>query len=77
MILEISSRKGNSLTNGWVARLAEQTGAKLVLNTDAHRPDELIGDEQARRILQGAGLSLEEREKVIRNSEQLLKERNI
>jgi histidinol phosphatase-like PHP family hydrolase len=75
--LEISSRKGHSLTNGWVARLAEETGAKLILNTDAHSPDDLIRDEQARKILQGAGLSLEEREQVIRNSEELLKERNI
>jgi histidinol phosphatase-like PHP family hydrolase len=75
--LEISSRKGHSLTNGWVARLAKQTGAKLILNTDAHRPDDLIGDEQARKILQGAGLSLKEREKVIKNSEELLKEKNI
>ncbi len=75
--LEISSRKGHSLTNGWVARLAKQTGAKLILNSDAHGPDDLMRDEQARRILQGAGLSLKEREKAIRNSEELLRERNI
>lgn len=75
--LEISSRKGHCLTNGWVARLAEQMGAKLILNTDTHRPDDLIGTEEARKILQGAGLSLKEREKVIRNSEQLLRDRNI
>ncbi len=75
--LEISSRKGHSLTNGWVARLARQTGAKLILNSDAHGPDDLIRDEQARRILQGAGISLKEREEAIRNSKELLRERNI
>lgn len=75
--LEISSRKGHSLTNGWVAKLAEETGAKLILNTDAHSPDDLISTEQARRILQGAGLSLKAREKVIKNSEELLREKNI
>ena len=75
--LEISSRRGHSLTNGWVARLARQTGAKLILNNDAHSPDDLIMDEQARRVLQGAGLCLKAREKVIRNSEELLKEKNI
>ncbi len=75
--LEISGRKGHSLTNGWVARLAEQTGAKLILNSDAHSPDDLIRAEQAKKLLQGAGLSLREREKAIKNSEELLRERNI
>ncbi|GAI09129.1 unnamed protein product, partial [marine sediment metagenome] len=75
--LEISTRKGHSLTNGWVAKLAEETGAKLILNSDAHSPDDFISTEQARKTLQGAGLSLKAREKVIRNSEELLKERNI
>ena len=36
ILLEISARKGHSLTNGHVARLAKNVGAKLVINTDAH-----------------------------------------
>jgi len=75
--LEISSRQGHSLTNGWVVRLARQIGAKLILNTDAHSVSDLISAEEARKILQGAGLSSEEIEKVRKNSEELLRKREI
>src|SRR5512146_1701972 len=36
--LEISSRKGHSLSNGHVVRIAAETGAKLVIDTDTHEP---------------------------------------
>jgi len=69
--LEISSRRGHSLTNGWVAKLAKQMGAKLILNTDTHGAEDLITLEEARKVLQGAGLSPEEIEETLRNSEEL------
>lgn len=70
--LEISSRKGHSLTNGWLARLATKWGAKLILNTDAHEAEDIITEEKARKILQGAGLSQREIESVMRNSQELI-----
>lgn len=70
--LEISSRRGHSLTNGWVAKLAKQMGAKLILNTDTHGAEDLITLEEARKVLQGAGLSPEEIEETLRNSEELV-----
>lgn len=54
--LEITARKGHSLANGHVARLALEVGAELVLNTDAHEPGDLIGDDMARTVLLGAGV---------------------
>lgn len=69
--LEISSRRGHSLTNGWVAKLAKRMGAKLILNTDTHGAEDLITLEEARKVLQGAGLSPEEIEETLRNSEEL------
>lgn len=54
--LEISARKGHSLTNGHVARLAEKIGAKMVIDTDAHSPNDLITADQARQVVLGAGL---------------------
>ena len=36
--------------------VALAAGAELVLNTDAHDPGDLIGDEMARTILLGAGI---------------------
>lgn len=56
VLLEISARKGHSLTNGHVARLASKIGASMVINTDSHSPEDLIDDERARNIIQGAGL---------------------
>jgi len=75
--LEISSRKGHSLTNGWLARLATKWGAKLILNTDAHRVEDLITEERARKILQGAGLSYREIESAMRNSQELVEKMNL
>lgn len=57
VLLEISARKGHSLSNGHVAKLAKQAGAKLVLNTDSHSPSDLVTDGDALRVALGAGLS--------------------
>lgn len=57
IFLEISARKGHSLTNGHVAKLAGKIGAKLVINTDAHDPNDLIDKSMAQRIVCGAGLT--------------------
>ena len=54
--LEITSRKGHSLANGHVARLAYECGAKLILGSDSHAPTDLIAREDAENILLGAGI---------------------
>lgn len=54
--LEITSRGGHSLANGHVARVAQAVGARLVLNTDTHTPDNMIDQEMARRVAAAAGL---------------------
>ena len=55
--LEISARKGHSLTNGHVARLAQKTGAKLLLNSDAHDSEDILTPSFARRTIAGTGLT--------------------
>lgn len=57
VVIEITARKGHSLSNGHVARLCERTGAEFVVNTDGHAPEDLITDDFARDVLLGAGLS--------------------
>src|SRR5512142_3334732 len=52
-----TARKGHSLSNGHVARIAAETAAKLVIDTDTHEPGDLITDEFATSVLLGAGLS--------------------
>lgn len=70
--LEISARKGHSLTNGHVAKLAKKHGARLVLNTDAHEPSDLITEHKAKQIALGAGLSEDDFEAMQKNAETLL-----
>jgi histidinol phosphatase-like PHP family hydrolase len=70
--LEITTRRGHSLTNGHVARLARQFGARLVLSTDAHEPDDLIGLEQATRVARGAGMTDDEIGAMFASSEELI-----
>lgn len=68
VLIEISARKGHSLTNGHVARLAKKVGAKLIFDTDSHSPSDLVDDNQALRIIQGAGLSPEDFQEMQKNA---------
>lgn len=70
--LEITARKGHSLTNGHVAKLAVETGARLVLDTDTHEPSNLITEEHALAVARGAGLNAEQINAMFANSKQLL-----
>jgi histidinol phosphatase-like PHP family hydrolase len=72
IMLEITARKGHCLTNGHVAKLALKTGAGLVLNTDAHSPEDLITPDQARKIALGAGLNEEDCLRLNMNERELL-----
>jgi len=54
--MELSARKGHSLTNGHVAKLALETGASMVLNSDGHAPGDFLSEALAPKIVQGAGL---------------------
>jgi histidinol phosphatase-like PHP family hydrolase len=56
VFLEISSRKGHSLTNGHVAKLALKAGAKLIVDSDAHTDGDLLTETFAKAVAQGAGL---------------------
>ena len=56
IFLEISARKGHSLTNGYIASVAQQLGAKLLLNSDAHSEEDLLTASLADAIGHGTGL---------------------
>ncbi len=59
VFLEISARKGHSLANGHVVKMALQTGAFTVLDSDAHEPGDLLTPELAEKVALGAGLDHE------------------
>lgn len=70
--LEITSRKGHSLTNGHVAAMARETGATLVLNNDAHSPADLIDERMKRTVGLGAGMTPGEYDQIEQTTLQLI-----
>lgn len=70
--LEITSRKGHSISNGHVAKIAMETGTQLIINTDAHAPEDLITPGQAKIILRAAGCAEKNIEQILSNSERLV-----
>jgi putative hydrolase len=73
--LEITARKGHSITNGHVAKLAKKCGAPLVYNTDSHSPGDFTPWQTALRIIRGAGLSEEDALRMQENSRAILARR--
>lgn len=73
VFLEVSARRGHCLTNGHVANLAQETGCKLVINTDSHSPSDFITTQMARKILHGAGVK--DVNRVFSNAEKILNRR--
>ena len=55
--LELTARRGHSLTNGRVAAMGLAHGARLLVDSDAHAPEDLLTGELARGIALGAGLT--------------------
>jgi putative hydrolase len=75
IFLEISARKGHCLTNGRLVLLARKYNARLVMNTDAHRPKELFSESFLQKVGWGAGLTEEEFERTLKNSAELVSKR--
>jgi len=76
IFLEISARRGHSLTNGHVARVGLSGGAKLLLDSDAHEPGDLLTLELVRKIAWGAGLSGDEAVMLLESNPPELLERS-
>jgi histidinol phosphatase-like PHP family hydrolase len=67
--LELTSRKGHSLTNGHVAQLAQKMGAPLILNSDTHSPGDIRPVDRLYEIVVGAGLTEDDYISMMKNSE--------
>ena len=59
VFLEVSARKGHSLANGHVVKMAFETGALTLLDSDAHAPEDLLTTELTEKVALGAGLTPE------------------
>jgi histidinol phosphatase-like PHP family hydrolase len=72
VVLEITSRKGHSLSNGYVAKEAMRFGVPLCINTDAHSPSDLITKETAISILLASGIEKNRIDSIFENSKTLV-----
>ena len=70
--LEITTRKGHGMANGWVAQRARESGAKLLLNTDCHISADILDAKQRRAIAFGAGLTAEEVDRIWQNGHRII-----
>jgi len=57
VFLEITSRQVHCATNPHVAELALKLGAKLILNTDSHSPEDIITPQELIQVGLRAGLT--------------------
>ena len=68
VLIEITGRKGHNITNGHVASLARAVGAKMVVDSDAHAPEDLMSEADAYVVALGAGLTKEEADLAIQKT---------
>jgi len=73
--LEITSRKGHKKANVHVVKVARKVGAKLLVNTDAHAPEDYLTQRQAHSIAKVAGMTEEEAKQALtKNPIQILRQ---
>ncbi len=75
VFIEVSARKGHSLTNGHVVRTALAAGCRMLLDSDAHASSDLLTPELGMAILLGAGLVKKDAEEVMTANPALLLKR--
>jgi putative hydrolase len=56
VFVELTARRGHSLTNGHVARVGLAAGVELVVDSDTHSPGDLLTADVAWKVARGAGL---------------------
>ncbi len=68
IFLEITYRKGHSLTNGYVVKMAQKHNAPLVIDSDAHAPSDLFSNfDLYKAVALATGLTHEEFEGILKN----------
>lgn len=70
--VEITTRTNHSKTNQYLRDIARSVDLKLILNTDAHQPEDLIDDLFAKAFLRSLDFTDSEIDKIFLNSKDLL-----
>jgi len=75
IFLEVTSRKGHDQTNTHVVGQALKFGARLILNTDSHQPEDIIEPAQLIEIGRKSGLNKKEIDGIYAEVGKFLKRR--
>ncbi len=75
IFLELTSRQGHSLTNTHVALIAQQTGAALLVNSDAHADIDLLTPSLVTATISEINLTEQQLNQVLVKNPQLLIQR--
>ena len=62
--IEITSRKGHSLTNGIVAKVGREAGVRFLINSDAHTHSDLFQSDFQSKVGIGSGLESDQVENI-------------
>ena len=65
IFLEITARSGHNRGNRHVAEVAKKVGARMLVNTDMHKPEDLINQKRAYEIALETGLTKGEARTVV------------
>lgn len=78
VFIEITSRKQHSLSNPYIVNLCKKNGAKMIINSDTHSPEDLLDDLKIRNIQKATRLSNEDIKKIYWNVKKFIdgKKRN-
>jgi histidinol phosphatase-like PHP family hydrolase len=77
IFLEVTTRHGHCETNNHVVQRCLALGAKLVLNTDSHQPEEIISPQEVREKARQMGLSEKDINLIYTNLENYLKRKGV
>jgi putative hydrolase len=75
VFIELSARRGHSKTNSHIASLCRNTGVRLLLNSDAHTEDDLLTTEQTTKVLNEAGITIDQHPTILEHNPLLIIDR--
>jgi len=65
ILIEITGRSWHNITNGHVVGVARAAKAKMVVNSDAHGPRDLMDEKTAMKVAIGAGMTSKEAKEAV------------
>ncbi|MDR0198198.1 MAG: histidinol phosphate phosphatase domain-containing protein [Methanomassiliicoccaceae archaeon] len=65
VLMEITGRAYHNITNGHVVNVARRAGAKMVVNSDCHGPNDLMDEARAIKVAVGSGMTQKEAKEAV------------